>query len=376
MLERRKYPDLKRLLGPTRERAARNGVRRWVGDAGPPRPRAKIGGLFLLRKLLRRAIQVGELVLVDAYGRSHRFGRPEGTPFVRIRLHDPALHWKLIFNSGLHFGEGYMKGAITLEEGSIRDLAEIAARNVGNGSLAPIRPPAWLQAVLRSWQQHNPVRRARANAAHHYDRPDRLYDLFLDADRQYSCAYFTEPGQTLEAAQENKKRHIAGKLLLAPHMRVLDIGSGWGGLALHLAATTGADVTGLTLSREQLRAAKERAEAAGLADRVRFHLRDYREEIGTYDRIVSVGMFEHVGVRYYKAFFSKLKTLLRPDGIALIHSIGRADGPGVTSPWLRKYIFPGGYVPALSEVLPNVESQGFWVTDLEIQRLHNADNQK
>ena len=376
MFERKKYSYLKRLIGTDRQRSARDSVQRLAEGAHQRHPRARIGGLFLLCKLLRRAIQAGELVLVDANGRSHRFGRPGGVPFVRLKLHDPALHWKLILNSALHFGESYMKGAITLEEGSIRDLAEIAARNVGDGSLMPMRLPAWLRAAFRSWQQHNPVRQARANAAHHYDRPDRLYDLFLDADRQYSCAYFTEPGQTLEIAQENKKRHIAGKLLLAPQMRVLDIGSGWGGLALHLAATTGADVTGLTLSREQLRAAEERAQATGLAEQVRFHLRDYREETGTYDRIVSVGMFEHVGVGYYKAFFSKLKTLLRPDGIALIHSIGRMDGPGLTNPWLRKYIFPGGYVPALSEVLPIIETLGFWVTDIEILRLHYADTLK
>jgi cyclopropane-fatty-acyl-phospholipid synthase len=376
MFDRSKYPKLKRRLGSNRQGSAHGSVPVLQEDTKYRGPRVKVGTLFLLCKLLRRGVQSGELVLVDAYGQSHRFGQPGALPFVRIKLHNAALHWKLILNSGLHFGEGYINGAITLEEGSVRDLAEIAARNVSNGSLVPMRLPAWLRAALRSWQQHNPVRRARANAAHHYDRPDRLYELFLDADRQYSCAYFTEPGQSLEVAQENKKRHIARKLLLAPRMRVLDIGSGWGGLALHLAATGGADVTGLTLSREQLRAAEARTRAAGLAGQVRFHLRDYREESGTYDRIVSVGMFEHVGVGYYEAFSSKLKALLRPDGVALIHSIGRMDGPGLTNPWLQKYIFPGGYVPALSEVLPIVERLGFWVTDVEILRLHYADTLK
>jgi len=333
-------------------------------------------GGFLLSASLRRLIKDGELVLVDASGTERRFGRPGAHPFVRLKLHDPTLNWRLLINSELHFGEAYMSGAITLEDGSIRDLMELGTRNIGSGSLLPISIPAWLRAPLRLLQQRNAVRRARANASHHYDRPDRLYELFLDSDRQYSCAYFTAPGQTLEAAQENKKRHLAAKLLLEPQMRVLDIGSGWGGLALHLAGTGGVDVTGLTLSREQHRVAQERAQAAGLSEQVRFHLRDYREEAGTYDRIVSVGMFEHVGVRYYKAFFDKLKSLLRPDGVALIHSIGRMDGPGLTSSWLRKYIFPGGYVPALSEVLPVVEQSGLWVTDIEVLRLHYAETLK
>jgi cyclopropane-fatty-acyl-phospholipid synthase len=286
------------------------------------------------------------------------------------------LHWKLVINSQRRFAEAYMDGTIVLEEGSVRDLAEMAACNFIEGSLLPMRMPAWLRRALRPLQQHNPVRRAQANAAHHYDRPDRLYGLFLDADRQYSCAYYTHPDNTLEIAQQNKKRHIAAKLLLAPNMRVLDIGSGWGGLALHLAETTGADVTGLTLSVEQQRIAEQRARAAGLTDRVRFYLRDYREETGAYDRIVSVGMFEHVGVGYYKAFFAKLKALLQPGGVALIHSIGRMDGPGLTNPWLRRYIFPGGYVPALSEVLPAIEQVRFWVTDIEILRLHYAETLK
>src|SRR5205807_5716759 len=191
--------------------------------------------------------------------------------------------------------------------------------------------------------------------------------------RQYSCAYFQTPEDDLDAAQHNKKRHIAAKLLLRPGDRVLDIGSGWGGLALYLARECGADVTGLTLSEEQHKVATRRAAQAGLADRVRFHLRDYREETGKYDRIVSVGMFEHVGVNQYSTFFRKLSGLLAPDGVALLHSIGRMDGPGTTNPWLRKYIFPGGYSPALSEVVPEVESARLWITDIEILRLHYAD---
>ncbi len=377
MLSKRKAETLKEPVAPIGLRSAHSLIRRLIGASGDTSTRSWADFRALLfDALLQRLIKDGELAIIDVSGDERRFGRRGSHPFVRLKLHDPALKRRLIVNSELHFGEAYMNGAITLENGSIRDLMELGARNIGSGSLLPISIPAWLRSALRVLQQRNAVRRARSNASHHYDRPDRLYELFLDADRQYSCAYFSEPDQTLEAAQENKKRHIAAKLLLEPQMRVLDIGSGWGGLALHFAATAGVDVTGLTLSREQLRSAQERARAAGLSEDVRFHLRDYREETGTYDRIVSVGMFEHVGVQYYKAFFDKVKSLLRPDGIALIHSIGRMDGPGLTSPWLRKYIFPGGYVPALSEVLPVIEQSGLWVTDIEILRLHYAETLK
>jgi cyclopropane-fatty-acyl-phospholipid synthase len=209
--------------------------------------------------------------------------------------------------------------------------------------------------------------------AHHYDLSGTLYDLFLDADRQYSCAYFTAPDQSIEQAQANKKRHIAAKLLLREGQKVLDIGSGCGGLALYLAKECGVSVTGLTLSTEQLKVARNRAEEAGLADRVHFELLDYREARGSYDRIVSVGMFEHVGVYHYPAFFQKVKELLSEDGVALLHSIGRQDGPGSTNPWIRKYIFPGGYSPAMSEVIPAIERTGLWITDIEILRLHYAE---
>src|ERR1700723_3573690 len=206
---------------------------------------------------------------------------------------------------------------------------------------------ARLRRITKWAQQYNPVTRSRRNVAHHYDLSDQLYDLFLDRDRQYSCAYFLRPDDDLDTAQLNKRRHIAAKLLLKPGMKVLDIGSGWGGLAFTLAKTAGVDVTGLTLSREQLAVCNERARALGLADRVRFHLRDYREETGTYDRIVSVGMFEHVGVNHYSTFFAKLYQLLAPDGVVLLHSIGRLNGPGRTNSWIRKYIFPGRYAPAI-----------------------------
>ena len=328
---------------------------------------------MLLSRLFERIITVGRLRVLDAGGTLHTF---DGSPGARvtIRLHDPALHWKLLVRPRLYLGEAFMDGTLTVEEGSLYDLIDLLAVNlealpggllahVLNGSVGP----------LRRIHQFNPLFRARQNAAHHYDLSDQLYELFLDKDRQYSCAYFHDRGDDLDVAQLNKKQHIAAKLLIRPGHKVLDIGSGWGGLALYLASECGADVTGLTLSVEQHKFALRRAAAAGLSDRVRFYLRDYREELGHYDRIVSVGMFEHVGINHYSAFFEKLKSLLNPDGVALLHSIGRKDGPGSTHPWIRKYIFPGGYVPALSEVLPTVERSKLWITDIEILRLHYAE---
>jgi cyclopropane-fatty-acyl-phospholipid synthase len=328
---------------------------------------------MLLWRLFERIITIGQLRVVDVDGTPHTFiGSPGAS--AAIRLHDPALHWKLVIRPRLYLPEAYVDGSLTIEEGSLYDLLDLIAVNLAalpEGFLAHLLDGSF--AALRRLHQYNPVSRARRNAAHHYDLSDQLYEQFLDQDRQYSCAYFRDSGDDLDTAQFNKKRHIAAKLLIRPGQRVLDIGSGWGGLALYLAGECGADVTGLTLSVEQHKVAVRRAGAAGLSDRVRFYVRDYREERGHYDRIVSVGMFEHVGVNHYHAFFTKLKSLLAPDGIALLHSIGRMDGPGSTNPWLRKYIFPGGYIPALSEVVPVVERLKLWITDIEILRLHYAE---
>jgi cyclopropane-fatty-acyl-phospholipid synthase len=227
--------------------------------------------------------------------------------------------------------------------------------------------------VRRRIDQLNPAGRARRNVAHHYDLNGRLYALFLDRDRQYSCAYFARGDETLEEAQAAKKRHIAAKLRLdRPGLEVLDIGCGWGGMAITLARDWGARVTGITLSAEQLAEARRRAAEAGLADRVRFELMDYRDWRRPVDRVVSVGMFEHVGIDHYRRFFRAVRDALRPDGVALVHAIGRSSGPGSTNPWLAKYIFPGGYSPALSEVVPQVEKAGLWITDVEVLRLHYA----
>jgi cyclopropane-fatty-acyl-phospholipid synthase len=328
---------------------------------------------MLLASLLEHLITVGTLRVIDGSGRTHSFGVGDG-PLVTVRLRDRKAERELFWNPRLKAGELYMDGRLTIEDGTIYDFLDLAAWNMQVAPPSPLAPLyLGFGRSLRWLQQWNPVGRAREHVAHHYDLSDALYELFLDRDRQYSCAYFAHPGDDLETAQLEKKRHLAAKLGIAPGQRVLDIGSGWGGLALFLAAECGARATGLTLSSEQLKVAQRRAASAGLGERVEFHLRDYREETGKYDRIVSVGMFEHVGVPHYRAYFDKIRDLLADDGIAVLHSIGRSDGPGHTNPWMRKYIFPGGYSPALSEVIPHIERAGLWITDIEILRLHYAE---
>jgi len=325
---------------------------------------------MLTRAAFRYIIKSGSLRVIDSRGRSHLLG-DGSVPTSTIRLADRWLDYTIALNPALHVGEAYMDGRLTVEQGTLYDFLELAVRNMDR-----IEGNPWYSLMSRLAKrigQYNPVSRARRNVAHHYDLSGQLYDLFLDKDRQYSCAYFVDPRDSIETAQENKKRHIASKLLIRPRLRVLDIGSGWGGLGLYLARETGADVTGVTLSVEQHKVSEERAAEAGVGDRLRFHLRDYREETGRYDRIVSVGMFEHVGPTHYREFFGKLKDLLADDGVALLHSIGRMEPPGGMNPWIRKYIFPGGYTPALSEVFAAVQDSGLWVTDLEILRLHYAE---
>jgi cyclopropane-fatty-acyl-phospholipid synthase len=327
---------------------------------------------MLLSGFAQQVIREGDLTIIDATGRPHRLGDGRGRRVV-IRLHDKSLHHRLALNPYLYIGEAFMEGTLTLEQGSLYDFLDICAANERRVSRHLLsRAVRALELLLRRIHQYNPVRRAQANVAHHYDLSDTLYDLFLDADRQYSCAYFTHEHDDLEQAQRDKKRHLAAKLLLDSGVRVLDIGSGWGGLGLYLAEAGAGEVVGITLSKEQLKVSRERARRAGLADRVRFELCDYRALDGKFDRIVSVGMFEHVGIRHYPEFFGAIRDLLTEDGVALLHSIGRADGAGATNPWIRKYIFPGSYTPALSEVLPVVERLGLWVTDIEILRLHYA----
>src|SRR5258708_27343203 len=270
-----------------------------------------------------------------------------------------------------------MDGTLVVEQGSIADVLAVVLAQCVHGKPPIWALPQWLVRYLhRRLKQFNPPRRARRNVAHHYDLDGQLYELFLDADRQYRCAYFESRDQSLDDAQLAKKRHLAAKLLIAPGQRLLDIGCGWGGLALYLAELCGAQVPGITLSQEQLARARVRASEKGLSDKVEFRLQDYRDVADKFDRIVSVGMFEHGGVGFYDAFFRQCHALLDDNGVMMLHSIGRSEGPNVTNPWIEKYIFPGGYIPALSEVLPAVERAGLLVTDIEILRLHYAETLK
>lgn len=331
--------------------------------------------MMLLNSELRAIIQRGTLTVIAPDGSSQDFGSG-GRP-VKIRLTEWAAVRRLSLDPDLAVGEAYMDGTLVIENASIYDFLELCLANLGAGAGHWLRQGQGLIRRLgRRIAQHNPVSIARANAAHHYDLSDSLYGLFLDADRQYSCGYYLSPNDTLECAQQQKQRHVAAKLLLRPGQRVLDIGSGWGGLALYLARDAGVNVTGVTLSTAQHRYSKQQAANAGLADRASFLLKDYREENGRYDRIVSIGMFEHVGVGHYREFFAKISDLMADDGVALIHTIGDPSGPGAAQPWLHKYIFPGGYTPALSEIVPAIERAGLYITDIEVLRLHYAETLK
>ena len=327
----------------------------------------------LLDQLLRQTIRTGTLVVHPPTGEVRTYGDGTGKP-VTVRISDRSLVRRILLNPDLGVGEGYMEGSLTIAGDDLHTFLKLAVRNSQNAWKHPLHRLLWkLRYLLRVVRQYNPAGRARRNVAHHYDLSGELYDLFLDRDKQYSCAYFRAPGDTLEAAQEQKKAHIAGKLMIEPGMRVLDIGCGWGGLGLTLARDYGARVVGVTLSEEQHRVANERARAAGLADRAEFHLMDYRDVEGTFDRVVSVGMFEHVGAPHYREYFRTVRDKLAEDGIALIHTIGRTTPPGATSPWIEKYIFPGGYIPALSEVMKAVEKEELVSQDIEILRLHYAE---
>ena len=332
-------------------------------------------GMPLLRAFFRKIIRNGTLTIIAPDGRFEHVGH--GAPSVTIRVTDSSIIPRILMNPDLVLGEAYMDGALVIEEGDIYDFLDLCFANLGrSNSHGMMRFRSFIMRLGMRIAPHNPISVARANVAHHYDLSDTLYELFLDADRQYSCAYYASSTDTLERAQEQKKRHIAAKLLLRPGQRVLDIGSGWGGLALDLAHVANVDVTGMTLSIEQHAYAQRRADQTGLSDRVRFLLKDYRQECGRYDRIVSVGMFEHIGVGHYREYFAKVRDLLEDDGVALIHTIGRADGPGAANAWINRYIFPGGYIAALSEIVPAIERAGLYVTDIEVLRLHYAETLK
>ena len=327
----------------------------------------------LLHIFLRKTIRTGALTVTDSGGGVRKFGDGTGKP-VAIRFTSSRAERNVILMPGIKFGEEFMDGGFVFDEGSVYDFLELVFLNT-TGAAYPTRlmsiGAAVRYATRRLRQMNTPIR-ARRNVASHYDLNGRLYSLFLDNDLQYSCAYYDDGIVALDDAQLAKKRHLAAKLALKPGQKVLDIGSGWGGLGLYLAERCGVDVTGVTLSEEQHQVSNRRAAERGLAGRARFLLKDYRALEGPFDRIVSVGMFEHVGVGRFPEFFDKVRSLLTPDGVMVLHSIGRFDGPGDTNAWIQKYIFPGGYIPALSEVVPVIERAGLKITDIEILRLHYA----
>lgn len=333
--------------------------------------------MWLFDRLFKRFMQDGELVVIDPAGGERRYGRPSATRApVRIRLADNATARAIALNPALGAGEAFMDGRLVMEEGDIFALLDLVTHNLRWERDNPVRFSLWRQARLAAWWDGiNFERRSKRNVAHHYDLDDRLYDLFLDPHRQYSCAYWAPGITSLEAAQEAKLAHIAAKLDLKPGQRVLDIGCGWGGLARYLHKVSGAQVTGITRSEEQLKYARAEAVRQGLTG-VDYQLIDYRQMSGQFDRIVSVGMFEHVGLPHYQQFFDTVERLLATDGVALLHTIARADGPGATDPWTAKYIFPGGYSPALSQIVPAVERAWLWITDIEVLRLHYAHTLK
>jgi len=329
----------------------------------------------LLPMFLRRLVRRGSFTITTAGGKTYTFGDGRGPP-VAVRFTSAKAQRSVLLDPELKFGEAYMDGTFIVERGSIADVLAVLFGQERYVSPIWALLPRLMRYLFRRLQHFNLRSRARHNVAHHYDLDGRLYRLFLDGDEQYSCAYFESQDQSLDDAQLAKKRHLAAKLCVKPGAKVLDIGCGWGGLALYLAEIAGAQVTGITLSQEQYKRAQNRAIERGLSRDTAFHLIDYRDADGRFDRIVSVGMFEHVGVGFYDVFFRKCAQLLTDDGVALLHTIGRSGPPGITNPWIAKYIFPGGYIPALSEVLPAVQRAGLLVSDVEILQLHYAETLK
>jgi len=329
----------------------------------------------LFDKVFKKLIKQGELIVTSATGREYRYGSPyPGREPVHVRFTDKSTPRKVVLSPSLGAGEGYMDGRLLLEQGDIYDLIDLVTwnnrfetrpdqKNLESRTRMPGDPFGWLRT-------YNQERRSKKNVAHHYDLSARLYDLFLDADRQYSCAYFTDVDNSLEQAQIDKKAHIAAKLYLKPGLRVLDVGCGWGGMALYLHEKFGVEVLGITLSEEQIKIARERAEKAGVSDKVKFQLIDYRKVEGKFDRIVSVGMYEHVGPAHFRTYAAKCRSLLAEDGVMLMHTIGRIGPPRPTDTWTTKYIFPGGYIPSLSEIASAAEAVRLVVTDVETLRLH------
>jgi len=330
---------------------------------------------MIVDSLFKKILKKGHLVWIKPNGLNFEYGDKTGTP-IKMRTTNDFSEIKMMMNPSLHFGESYMNGSLILEEGSIHDLLKFIFINIGsNTDHWVMKVDRVIRAIRNKIVSSNYIVKSKNNVAHHYDLSDKLYDLFLDKDRQYSCAYFNSPNDTLEQAQMNKKELIAKKLLLEEDQNVLDIGSGWGGMASYLSKRSNVNVKGVTLSEEQFAFSKQRKINESL-DKVVYALQDYRKVEESYDRIVSVGMFEHVGTPHYQEFFNKVYELLNEKGVALIHTIGRIDQPTTNDAWIEKYIFPGGYIPALSEVMQRVEKSGLITTDIQVLKFHYAETLK
>ena len=324
-----------------------------------------------LANFLNNLFKEDGFILIDANSKKYIIGNPKKKKPIILRLLDKKLHYKLLFYPDLYFGEAYKDGKVKIEDGSLTDFLELAYKNIGRKEINTFgQILKKLRGTYRYLTNFNFAKKSKNNAAHHYDISDELYDLFLDSKRQYSCAYFKNETDSLEVAQDNKIEHIIKKLNLKPNHKVLDIGSGWGALAIEIAKKSKCEVTGITLSENQYKYSINKARELNLENQVRFKLMDYRELDKKFDRIVSVGMFEHVGRKFYKTFFNKVNKLLNNEGLALIHTIGSINEPRDPQPWITKYIFPGGYTPSLSEVTDPIEKSGLITTDVEILRMH------
>ncbi len=324
-----------------------------------------------LTKFLKNLFKKDGFILIDANSKKYIIGKPEKKNPITLKLLDKKLHYKLLLFPDLFFGEAYMNGSIIIENGSITDFLELAFKNIGRGETNIFNKIInKIRGNYRFITNFNLINRSKNNVAHHYDISEKLYDLFLDEKRQYSCGYFKNDNDSLETAQNNKIDHIIKKLNLRPNQKVLDIGSGWGTLAIEIAKKSQCEVLGITLSENQYEYSKKKAEELNLENQVRFKLIDYRQLDEKFDRIVSVGMFEHVGRKFYKKYFNTIAKLLNENGVALIHTIGSVNAPRDPHPWITKYIFPGGYTPSLSEVARPIENSGLVLSDMEVLRMH------
>jgi len=332
---------------------------------------------MLLIKFLNNLFKTGGFLLEDAHGKEHIIGKPDSEKAVRMKIHDKKLHYQLILYPDLYFGEAYTDGKITFKNGTISDFLDLALQNIGREKTNTINE--FINSIRGSYRyltNFNFIKKSKMNAAHHYDISDELYFLFLDPLKQYSCAYFKNDNDSLEEAQKNKINHIIKKLNIKENTKVLDIGSGWGHLSIEIARQAKCQVTGITLSENQHKYSNQKAKELNLGNQVQFKLMDYRQVKEKYDRIVSVGMFEHVGRKFYKTFFNKVSEMLKDDGVALLHTIGSVDSPRNPQPWITKYIFPGGYTPSLSEVAGPIEKSGLILSDIEVLRMHYAHTLK